>query len=209
MKKVTLTTSAAALVAAPSAFGVITTAVFNQELPNSTNYYLDLDGGTLSTSSLNSEIGIEFYDGSNASGFGSGYHGKARVFQATLGSNVAFFTDTSNFLARFALGEQLDAPNAQSSAYTEDFGTGNGGWGGFVGTAYFGFNRGSGQGWVELDYDGGFNGSGSIEVVSFAYNSDGPLTAGQVPEPASTAAVAALLAGSAALYKRRRGRKAC
>jgi hypothetical protein len=62
-------------------------------------------------------------------------------------------------------------------------------------------------GWLSVMHIGG-NGDGNGKVNSWAYDDSGAgITAGQttaIPEPASAAAVAALLAGSAAVWKRRR-----
>ncbi|MDP0501222.1 MAG: PEP-CTERM sorting domain-containing protein [Verrucomicrobiota bacterium JB022] len=76
---------------------------------------------------------------------------------------------------------------------------------------YAALTDGSNEAWLELNYDPAAN---TLGLTRFAYSTNGEqLTAGVapapvVPEPSTTAAIAALLAGSAALYKRRRDKAA-
>lgn len=74
-------------------------------------------------------------------------------------------------------------------------------------TGYLGFRinigSGTGYGWAQVSY----NLDNSLTIRDFAYESSGgsiSVPAAAIPEPASATALAALLAGSAALLKRRR-----
>lgn len=72
-----------------------------------------------------------------------------------------------------------------------------------LGQHYFGLSINSGEmyGWVSMLNSG--DGVGSVEAWAYEDNG-GSIAVGAVPEPATTAAVVALLAGSAAIWQRRR-----
>ncbi len=78
------------------------------------------------------------------------------------------------------------------------------------GQHHYGFSLTDGStvyGWISVTHDQGF-GTGTGTVNAWAYENTGEsIQVGQIPEPATTASVtaaAALLAGSAAVWKRRR-----
>lgn len=61
------------------------------------------------------------------------------------------------------------------------------------------------SGWIGIDYDDVAN---TITLDSYAIGTAGEITLAGVPEPSQTAAIGALLAGSAVLYSRRRRKTA-
>ena len=77
------------------------------------------------------------------------------------------------------------------------------------GVGYFGItSTGPAQAWVKINYNDAAN---TLQLLAFGYNSDGAILAGQssaIPEPASAAAMAALLAGGVAAFGRRQKRAA-
>ena len=113
-------------------------------------------------------------------------------------------------LTLFGSGDTLTSSSTSSSGDTENM-FGSGPWEGYSGTGYVGLTKGSGTGWVELDYQAG-TGGGSVELVSYAYNSSGTLAAGStapvaaVPEPKQAALLVSLFAIGAAAFSRRRRR---
>lgn len=113
---------------------------------------------------------------------------------------------SGGYAARYTFGAALGLTSMSSRGYLDENGDGN--WDGDTGasTAYLGIRnwQNNREGWVGIRYNDTAN---TINVESFAWGQPSDnLTAGQVPvpEPAETAAVMALLAGSAALYHRRR-----
>jgi hypothetical protein len=91
-----------------------------------------------------------------------------------------------------------------SSAYLEYRNSGP--WQGTEGQGYLGFfNSASGaRAWLDITYLDSVN---TLSLNRVAVNTDGPLLVGQtaaIPEPASAAALAALLAGGTAAFARRR-----
>lgn len=198
-KKLLLTSAAASAVAAPGAFGELLTSDVFQELFSENHVFIDLDANSFSTgSTISSDIEV-----SGASGSGDpNWHGKARLGIVN-GSSAGLFLEGNTF-KRFGFGETLTGTTT-ANIYTTETNTGSGNWGGFTGIAYVGLERNGNLGWIELDYNPGTGGAGSIVLNSFGFANEGEtITAGQIPEPATTAGVMALLAGSAVLYARRR-----
>lgn len=196
--KVAFTTAAAGSFGATLAHAAIINAAINIDLSsNDSSVYIDVDTGNFSTSEIaGQDIKITFL----ASGSDS-FHSKASVDTY----NGLTVIDSGDFADRFAYGATLTG-FGDDIVNTENY-DGTGDWGGFNGIAYLGFYRrdnSGGKAWVELDYQAAAPG-GSVEVRSFAYGTAGEITnAGVVPEPANAAAICALLAGSAAVFSRRR-----
>jgi len=95
----------------------------------------------------------------------------------------------------------------QTKAYLEFNGTGDWNSEGVVDgiDGYLGFYNTltENQAWAHINYH---DTNAQIHLLGFAYNDAGALLAGQtaIPEPASTVALAALLAGGVAVFQRRR-----
>ncbi len=84
-----------------------------------------------------------------------------------------------------------------------------GGWPIESGHGYLGLQLGSHYGWAQVSYTSTPSGN-SLTLHDFAYEdtANTPIQAGAIPEPSTYAALTGLLAGSAALYARRRKRAA-
>ncbi len=202
MKKATTITAGLASVASvPVAFGQV---AINQILPSTTTYYLDIDDGSfLPGDSTDAEISIRFRSGGS-----SADHGKAEI-SGTLSSSTSILLSGS-YVAYFGFGDTLSGVSSNpGSAHDTESNIGGGAWSAVSGTGYVGFSRGGNLGWIELNYNPSTGGSGSIEVVSFAWDGASGITlAGvPVPEPAAAGAIMSLLAGSAAAFGRRRRRR--
>lgn len=195
--KVAFTTAAAGSFGATLAHAAIINAAINIDLSsNDSSVYIDVDTGNFSISEIaGQDIKITFLDD------GFPYHAKASVDTY---NGLSVF-ETGNYADRFTYGATLTGTGDGSFTQTESAPFGIGGWGGLpTGIAYLGFDKSGNKGWVELDYQAAAPG-GSVEVRSFAYGTAGEITdAGVVPEPANAAAICALLAGSAAVFSRRR-----
>lgn len=141
-------------------------------------------------SSPEADFTIQFKDGSFQN------NDAKAVFQKQ--SQTQVFTGEGG-IARFTSGAPLPTVGSSSASTANTEGSsGNGPWGGFTGIAYLGFEKAGNRGWLELDHQAGTP-DGSVEVLSYAYGSEGEITkAGVVPEPAHSAALCALLAGTAA-----------
>ena len=191
--KVAFTTAVAGSFGATLANATIINAAINIDLSsNGSSVYIDVDTGNFSTSEIaGQDIKITFID--------YGYHAKASVDTY----NGLTVIDSMNYANRFTYGATLTG-TGNNYAITEEYYYGTGNWGGFTGIANLGFDNSGNKGWVELDYQAAAPG-GSVEVRSFAYGTAGEITdAGVVPEPANAAAICALLAGSVAVFSRRR-----
>jgi hypothetical protein len=108
----------------------------------------------------------------------------------------------SSFALKLTLGGTI-ASTGSIGAYLENYG---GPWNSpNDGQGYLGFhNSVSGnQAWLLINYDDDAN---SIQLLGIGYNNSGTLTAGEtaIPEPATATALAALLAGGVAAFRRRR-----
>ena len=212
MKSITKKTLAATAVvgaaAAPTALGQV---VVNQSLTHGTNYYIDLDdlspSGFFSNfderPSSDYDIRITFQNG------GGSNHGKAEIKGNDSGgySNYTFVGNEA-----FILNETITGSFRYGTAMDTENQAGVGPWASVTGANnYLGFTRGGNAGWINLDYNPGSNGIGNISVVSYDWDSGGGITqagVSAVPEPAATAAIAALLAGGAAFLNRRRRKAA-
>lgn len=133
---------------------------------------------------------------------------------ASVQIGYSYISTTSFFATKFASGATINGltggPGSASFAELSRNNTGN--WPSNSGVGYLGFRfdadgNGPGNafnyGWAQVSY----NADKSLTLYDFAYESSGaPIAAGAgaVPEPASFAAVAGLLAGSSALLRRRR-----
>ena len=140
--------------------------------------------------------------GSNASGIGyiANAAGSNFVANLSLNSSVASAIALSTTTSTGNLNKPVVVSNADTGARQNDANWAPGT------TGYVGLELGSGYGWVQVTY--GFD--QSLTLHDFAYNPGGDIAIGQtaaVPEPATYAAIAGLLAGSAALYRRRQQKK--
>ncbi len=129
------------------------------------------------------------------------------------GSNGSIIISGS-YAQKFSLGSPIDGTGSLSTSYTYlNIGSANdanwaAGITGFLGVK-FDADDGAGTsivfGWIRASFDVG----NSITVYDFAYESNGgAILAGDlgsaIPEPSTYAALAGLLAGTAALYAKRR-----
>lgn len=123
--------------------------------------------------------------------------------------NGWFNPKLSDFAIKLAEGEPLNLDNGSGPYATLEF-FGGGPWNspndgvGYLGIA----NLDDAQAWVKINYNDAAN---TVQLLAFGYNSDGAILAGQtsaIPEPASAAAMAALLAGGVAAFGRRQKRAA-
>lgn len=198
-KKLLFTSTAIGAIGVSHVDADIFTSMLNVDLDaNGEEVFIDVDTGAFSQSSFTGQdLQITFLEKAS-------YDDKANLS----GSNGLTILDSAapvSYADRFSFGDSL-VGTGDSSVLTEDQ-YGNGDWGGFTGIAYAGFDKDGYKGWVELDYQPNdtVEGAGNVLVRSFAYGSAGEITeAGVVPEPAHAAAVCALLAGSAAVFSRRR-----
>lgn len=125
-----------------------------------------------------------------------------------LGNNPdRFFTQSAGFFAtavRYTAGDFIDGSTVanfagflHSGANANDWDAGD--------TGFLGLRLSTGAdhfGWAQITY--GLDGSLTLHDFAYELSPNTPIQAGAVPEPAATAAIAGLLAGSAALYYRRR-----
>lgn len=128
---------------------------------------------------------------------------KPEVFSANSNN---FVVGTGNQAARLSAGTPITGGSGfadQTTAYLEENDIGP--WQGTSGEAFVGWkNTAANQdAWLRINYNDAAN---SYVLTGFAINDSGALTAGQtvIPEPASAAALAALLAGGVATFRRRR-----
>lgn len=131
--------------------------------------------------------------------------GPHRVFDG-VNNSVAV---SGNYVALLPFGTTIDSSLSLTSNYKPFRTNGTNGSPWVAGTTgYIGveFNTNTTPlfGWVNISY----NADQSITVHNFAYESSGGAIAAGVPEPAAAAAIAGLLAGSAALFAKRRKRAA-
>lgn len=129
-----------------------------------------------------------------------------RVFDGN--NNAVAQTGISNTVRDLALGTTIDGSLNLGSNYSRinRSGINDAQWApgttGYIGVE-FNTNTSPLFGWVQLSY----NLDQSITVHDFAYESSGGAIGAGIPEPATTVALAGLLAGSAALYAKRRRTK--
>ncbi len=215
LSRVALPAAPLALAAIPEAKAVIVytnPADTTITAGGSNKLWLDLGtgGGTgsVQTSAFNArDLKLAIYTAANPYVRGASFSDGATASTSTL-------TEASSYRLSFlSAGVTIDSGAfslTNPSAYIHN-GGGNSQW--TTGTTgYFGvkFNGGSGTnyGWVQLSY----NNDGSVTVIDFAYESTGAAiltgdTGSAIPEPSTTPVVVgltALIAGSAALYRRRK-----
>ncbi len=133
------------------------------------------------------------------------YTAQGLSVSGTAATTTIVRVDGSNKAVIFTAGQSIDAGLTNSYGYLNSFTSNQEGYIGFVingtGTA----NNGTvNYGWAHIIYHPG--GSSDITLIDFAYETTSGLAieAGAIPEPSTTAAVTAVLAGSLALYRRRR-----
>jgi hypothetical protein len=197
MKK-TLLTAAAVSATIPMARAQVAYHEINQVITGGAGQlFIDLDTGTFANTFF-SGSDFRFYFTSGNTENPQSVNGLWETAQS------------GGYAARYTSGAAMALTSMSSRGYFEynyeDTHSGN--WQGDTGaaTAYLGIKNWQDlrEGWVGIRYNDAAN---TITVESFAWGQPSDnLTAGQVPvpEPAETAAVMALLAGSAALYHRRR-----
>lgn len=200
--RIALATTAAAGALTSSASAAFHVADFSSSpislTAGSDGIYIDFDTAGVSTESLSGyDVMLTFDTMTNSteklySGTVSGWSTSPETSDSTSAARLSFgdsiygseFTkDTNSFL------DLHDAGAWQTETEV---------------TGYLGYDNGVGQAWVKVFYDDAAN---SVSVLGVGYNDSGTLTAGQtasaIPEPASAAALAALLAGGIAAFRRR------
>ena len=117
------------------------------------------------------------------------------------------FSATGNLEKNFQLNDTIGGTADLSAGFINYLGANDANWAagtkGYLGVQFDAVTAGTVYGWIQVSY----NSDLSLTVYDFAYQSDGSAIAAgatSVPEPAATTALAALLAGSAALYAKRR-----
>lgn len=212
----------AAAALAPDASAAIVGDDLNFTVTTSDVVYLDFDN-TLGHGYLhpNNEDGNEFEVGFRNGNSERPYFRSRSGTTAVVGSEMYFWfgnkrtaydlsADTS-IDELSLLGSQNQAAYLEWTYYYSDMGPWTGGGSGFLGFSFLnGTTNETNYGFVEINYNDTAN---TLELVRFAYDNTGAgilagasLTA--VPEPSTTAAVMALVAGSAALFTARRRRAA-
>ncbi len=149
--------------------------------------YIDFDSGTAANASIdNFDATLLFEFNSNE--------------KPTVRTSGGWRVNVSgNYASKLTSGAPV-AASGPTLGYMENYGRG---WDGTNGQGYLGFHNVStnNQAWASINYNDVAN---TIQLLAIGYNDSGSLTAGQIPEPASAAALAALFAGGAAAFQRRR-----
>ncbi len=170
---------------------------------NGTTIWFDVDGNA-----GGSPVRTSYFAGSD---FGIYLKSSGSNPYALANSNNRFFTQTAGLGAtavRYAAGAFI---NGSAVANLDGFihnGTNAGDWD-LGDTGFLGLRLSVGGvshfGWAQITYGS----DGSLTLHDFAYelSPNTPIQAGAVPEPAASAALAGLLAGSVALYRRRKTTK--
>lgn len=196
MKKIIASTVAASAIAPLSNAQVFYYDIPDQTVTNADSFLLDFDTGSYAYGSLaDYDVFFSFESANTEKPLTSGHGDSWRVM-----------IDKDDAI-RLNLGDEIDA-----DIENEGIGIGGSiegsGWDGDVGgnVAYVGYvNTFTDQeAWVGVDYNDAGN---TMTITDFAYGAAGvQLTAGTaaIPEPAESAVLLALAAGSAALFSRRR-----
>lgn len=196
-KKLLLSSTAIGAFGASNVGAVVNIETIDVDLDtNLESVYIDVDNGSFSQIDFaGQDLRILFRSGDTNN------DAKAE-FTGSNGLTILESGGYANYADRFSYGDPLVGTGDNFSPTESEYNQGD--WAGFTGIAYLGFDKDGHKGWVELDYQAGAPG-GNVLVRSFAYGTEGEITeAGVVPEPAHAAAVCALLAGSAAAFRRRR-----
>ena len=152
--------------------------------------FVDFDTATASRGMTGQEARIDFYFNENE---------KPRILTVNGFNAIA----NSSFATKLTYGTSIGSLGG-GLAYLEV--NNSGPWQGTEGQGYLGFfNPNSGaKAWLDITY---LDSANTLSLNRVAVNTDGPLLVGQtaaIPEPASAAALAALLAGGTAAFARRR-----
>ena len=202
MKHFLTKTIAASTAAAPLAHGAIVVTDVNETIGiaenSSETLFVDFSAGAFSPTQDGHDISL-FFAFSNSE--------KPSLNILNTSYAVAIPHDTFN-LVRYNFGDSIDASyssNSNAFFYFANENNNSGNWindvGGSSGYVALQNTSTSKEIWIEIDYD---DEADTLDVIRFAYaDASDNITAGQVPEPAQSAALMALLAGSAALFSRR------
>ena len=191
MKHTIAKSIAASSLIAPLANATISIVVPNETITAGESLYVDFSAGTTSNSSGGSDdIRLDFSSGESEKPAISSF-GNYRSAYA------------GSFVARYDAGDALNFTNTTSSVKFEYNDTGGPWAGGAIGYAAVQNLVTSKEIWLHIDYN---DVNDTLTLLSFAYaDASDNITAGQqIPEPAQTAALMAVIAGSAAAFRRRR-----
>ena len=171
--------------------------------------YLDFDSMSASTSSITgADLTIRNGAKPGLSGFTNSENPYAKASNGWLIPNEPIQGLPFDFTIKLAEGEPLNVGDSIGAFANLEFNQ-YGPWDSpNDGVGYFGITNGPAQAWVKINYNDAAN---TLQLLAFGYNSDGAILAGQtsaIPEPASAAAMAALLAGGVAAFGRRQKRAA-
>jgi hypothetical protein len=194
---------AAAGAALPAAKGDIIYAPFNGganiTINTSQVVFFDVGNGVAnatSSSGANYDFGLYFASGNAA---------QPRIVKSS-GDGIAYTGTFFAYAQKFSSGSPIDGSSFTTAAYLSK--NGGGPWAADGTVGYLGVQvQGSDFGWIEVSY----NTDSTLTLISAAYDNTGaPIAAGatSVPEPAESAALAAVLAGSLAAFRARQRRKA-
>jgi len=196
---------AAAGAALPAAKGDIIYAPFNGganiTINTSQVVFFDVGNGVAnatSSSGANYDFGL-YFSSANAA--------QPRIVKSS-GDGLAYTGTLFAYAQKFSSGSPIDGSSftVGPSLYLSK--NGHGPWAADGTVGYLGVQvQGSDFGWIEVSY----NTDSTLTLISAAYDNTGaPIAAGatSVPEPAESAALAALLAGSLLAFKARQRRKA-
>jgi len=180
---------AASSLIAPLANATISIVVPNETITSTESLFVDFSTGT--TSSVSGEPNDILFD----------FAGNPEKPAISRYGEYTIAT-TGNYVARYDAADALNFTNTTTSARFESDSP-NGPWaGGATGYAAVQNLVTSKEIWLHIDYDDANN---TLTLLSFAYtDASDNMTAGQIPEPAQTAALMAVIAGSAAAFRRRR-----
>lgn len=194
MKKSLLATAAASTVVIPAVAQV--SFSINQTIGPASELYIDLETGAFgSTAGSVPDFDVRVYF--------EAYEAETPAIQMSGTWDLAF--QSPGYALRYSFGDTLSFGTVSNLGYLEYYGGGpwQGGTGGDVDYVAFRSAGTSRNAWMGIVYD---DAGDTLTVQSFATAPDSvPLTAGAaIPEPAEAGALMALLAGSAAVYNRRR-----
>lgn len=194
--KKSLLLSSAAVPFSQLAANIVVTSDVNLQIDTSESIYIDFEGSTTSGNSFPTGTDIVL---------GFSFNQEKPLMQSS--GSYTFAISSSGYIAKYSLGNSLNFTNTVSGdSYFEFDGAGNWADDESGSSAYVALQNttNSKEFWLEIDYDDPGN---TLTLISFAVaDASDNITAGQtqVPEPAETSALMALLAGSTLLFRNRR-----